>query len=108
MGSKHLMTLRQRTDAVKLLDAHLKKVEGTEFFVYDDGVSDKSIADAFGVGHYVIRNMRLATHGELAPAAVRTIADTQNIANRIERLEKGLEEALSRIASLEKGLGVGT
>jgi len=79
-----------KADVVRALDLHCKRVDGLA--IYEDGWSDKCIADTLGIERQWVTNMRVKIVGKLPNAPGTAGGDPFEQINalraRIERLEQ--------------------
>jgi hypothetical protein len=74
MGKREFLTPRQVLEAGNLIDGHCRLIEG--FAVYDDGWSDRRIADQMKVRTDFIHNHRRKLIGNLQPVPPAEVKKT--------------------------------
>lgn len=86
--------------ASKLIEAHCMK-DGDGHATWEDGWSDKKVADDLDISESSVSNIRRGLIGNL-----RTRTSGPNTSERLERLEQQTANLTDRITRLEKKLGI--
>jgi hypothetical protein len=84
-----VLTIKQRAEIVRLLDAQCKQVDGLA--VYSEGWSDEAVAQTLQVSRHSVEHIRQALVGKIRPNKPPTFDaafEFEALKARVEALEK--------------------